>query len=126
VLIFRFVFIAPSKNSSNTKSRQFPNFSLIFLRRKVAISLSGSGTAPVSYSVALSWTPSSSSFAGFNVYRGSLSGGPYTIVNSALIPTTSYADNSVAAGQTYYYVATEVNSAGVESSYSSEVSVAVP
>jgi hypothetical protein len=92
----------------------------------LVISLAGSGTAPVSHSVTLTWTPSSSSFAGFNVYRGLVSGGPYTKVNSALILTHSDTDSSVAAGQTYYYVATEVDSTGAESSYSAEVSAAVP
>jgi hypothetical protein len=92
----------------------------------LAILLSGSGTAPVSRSVTLDWTPSSSSFAGFNVYRGSLSGGPYTKVNSALISTTSFIDTSVASGQTYYYVATEVDSTGAESAYSSEAIATIP
>jgi Abnormal spindle-like microcephaly-assoc'd, ASPM-SPD-2-Hydin len=90
------------------------------------ITLSGSGSAPVSHSATLSWTPSSSSFAGFNVYRGSVSGGPYTKIDSALIPTPSYTDSSVTVGQTYYYVATEVDSAGAESAYSSEVSATIP
>lgn len=92
----------------------------------LVISLSGSGTPPVSHSVTLSWTPSSSSFAGFNVYRGSVSGGPYTKVNSALIPITSYTDTSVASGQSYYYVATEENSAGTESAYSNQISATIP
>jgi hypothetical protein len=92
----------------------------------LVISLSGSGTAPVSHSVTLSWTPSSSSFAGFNVYRGSVSGGPYTMVNSTSISVTSYTDTSVVSGQTYYYVVTEENSAGTESAYSSQVSATIP
>ena len=92
----------------------------------LAISLSGSGAAAVSHSVTLNWTPSTSSYAGFNVYRGALSGGPYNKVNSALISATSFADASVASGQTYYYVATEVDSTGAESVYSSEVSATIP
>jgi centrosomal CEP192-like protein/HYDIN/CFA65/VesB family protein len=92
----------------------------------LAISLSGSGAAPVSHSVTLNWTPSTSSYAGFNVYRGTLSGGPYNKVNSALISATSFSDASVASGQTYYYVATEVDSTGAESVYSSEVTAAIP
>jgi hypothetical protein len=92
----------------------------------LAISLSGSGAAPVNRSVTLNWTPSSSSDAGFNVYRGSLSGGPYTKVNSALIATTSFFDASIASGQSYYYVATEVDSTGAESVYSSEVIATIP
>jgi len=90
------------------------------------ISLSGSGTAPASYSVTLSWTPSSSSYAGFNVYRGTVSGGPYAKVNSALIPTATYTDSTVTAGQTYYYVATEVDTAGAESAYSTPTSAIIP
>ena len=92
----------------------------------LAISLSGSGAAAVSHSVTLNWTPSTSSYGGFNVYRGSLSGGPYSKVNSALIATTSFFDTSVTSGQTYYYVATEVDSTGAESVYSSEVIATIP
>jgi hypothetical protein len=92
----------------------------------IAISLSGSGAAPVNHSVTLGWAPSSSSFAGFNVYRGLLSGGPYTKVNTALISATSFIDTGVASGQTYYYAATEVDSTGAESVYSSEVIATIP
>ena len=92
----------------------------------LVISLSGSGAAAVSHSVTLNWTPSTSSYAGFNVYRGALSGGPYTKVNSAFISATSFIDTSVTSGQTYYYVATEVDSTGAESVYSSEVIATIP
>jgi len=92
----------------------------------VVVPLTGAGAAPVSHSVTLSWTPSSSSFGGFNVYRGTISGGPYTRVNATMTSTTSYADTSVASGQTYYYVTTEVGSTGVESSYSNEASAIIP
>jgi fibronectin type 3 domain-containing protein len=81
---------------------------------------------PVSHSVSLNWTPSSSSFAGFNVYRGSLSGGPYTKVNSVLISTTSFLDTSVASGQIFYYVVTEVDSTGAESPNSNEAIATIP
>ncbi|HKM66382.1 MAG TPA: choice-of-anchor D domain-containing protein [Candidatus Acidoferrum sp.] len=90
------------------------------------IALSGSGTAPVSYTVALSWTPSSPTFSGFNIYRGAISGGPYTRVDGSMISTASFTDTGVTPGQTYYYVATEVDSSGAESAYSSEVSATIP
>lgn len=90
------------------------------------ISLSGSGAAPVSHSVALKWTISSTSVAGFNVYRGSVSGGPYSKANSSLVSTTSYTDTSVTSGKTYYYVATEVDSTGAESVYSNESAAVIP
>jgi hypothetical protein len=90
------------------------------------VSLSGSGTAPVSHSVALNWTPSSTSYAGFNVYRGSVSGGPYTKIDSSLLSTAAYTDANVTSGRTYYYVATEVDGTGVESAYSNETSAVIP
>lgn len=92
----------------------------------LTIALSGSGSSLTSHSVNLSWVPSGQTFAGFNVYRGSQPGGPYAKVNSALISATSFSDISVSSGQTYYYVATEVDSTGAESAYSTEVSAPVP
>ena len=92
----------------------------------LAISLSGTGAAAVSHSVTLNWIPGSSSYMGFNVYRGAQPGGPYNKVNSALISAESFFDTNVASGQTYYYVATELDSTGTESSYSSEVSAIIP
>jgi hypothetical protein len=55
---------------------------------------------------------------GYNVYRGLIPGGPYTKVNPSLISGVTYTDNGVQAGQTYYYVATAVDSANNESAYS--------
>jgi hypothetical protein len=43
--------------------------------------LSGTGI----HAVSLSWTASTSTVAGYNVYRGGQSGGPYTLLNSALL-----------------------------------------
>jgi fibronectin type 3 domain-containing protein len=69
--------------------------------------------------VNLSWIASASTdVAGYNVYRGIKQGGPYTKLNSALVVGTIYTDNSVHPGQTYYYVATAVDSSGNESNYS--------
>ena len=92
----------------------------------LVVALSGTGSTPVSHTVSLSWTPSSPTFSGFNVYRGTTSGGPYTRVDTSMISATSYVDSGVSSGQTYYYVATEVDSSGTESSYSSEVSATIP
>lgn len=86
--------------------------------------LAGTGTAP-NYSVALSWTPSTSSVAGYNVYRGT-SVGSYSRINAALDPGTTYSDTTVVSGVTYYYAATAVNSSGEESTYSSPIEVAIP
>jgi len=76
--------------------------------------------------VDLSWTASTSQVAGYNAYRSSTSGGPYTKLNSGLISGTSYTDFAVQHGYTYYYVTTSVDSQGMESSYSNEATATVP
>lgn len=83
------------------------------------------GTAQ--HSVTLSWTASTSSgVVGYKVYRGTVSGGPYTVLNSSLVTGTTYADTSVQAGGTYYYVVTAVNSGNQQSAYSSQGKAIVP
>jgi hypothetical protein len=89
------------------------------------VSLSGAGT----HDVILSWTASTTAgVVGYNVYRGTTSGGPYpTELNSAPINGTTYTDETVQAGQTYYYVVTAVASNDVtQSANSNQVSAPVP
>jgi hypothetical protein len=89
-------------------------------------SLSGTGIAPA-HNVALTWNASTSSnVVGYNVYRGTVSGGPYSRINSSLDASTSYTDNTVAAGTTYYYVVTAVDSSSDESGYSNQTTANVP
>jgi len=94
------------------------------------ISLLGDGaaTAPqtVSHSVSLTWTPSSSAVAGYDVYRSEVSGGPYSILDSSIVAADSYTDASVQAGLTYYYVVRSVTSAGVQSADSAQTSATIP
>jgi fibronectin type 3 domain-containing protein len=97
---------------------------LIALLFAIVVSLTDNLIA--SQSVALTWTASTSSVAGYNAYRGSQSGGPYILLNSSLVTGTAYSDVTVQAGQTYYYVATAVDSNNNESAYSNEASVTVP
>ena len=92
----------------------------------LVIALSGTGASTVSHRVSLSWTPGSSTYSGFNVYRGTSSGGPYTRVDTSMVSSTSYLDAGVSSGQTYYYVATELDTTGTESGYSTEVSAVIP
>jgi fibronectin type 3 domain-containing protein len=74
--------------------------------------------------VDLTWT-ASTDVAGYNIYRGTVSGGPYTMINSSLDSTTNYSDSTVVSG-TYYYVATAVNSESQESAYSTQVTAIIP
>ena len=76
-------------------------------------------------SVILSWSPSTSSVAGYNVYRAAVSGGPYTKLPSVGPTTLAFTDSTGAGGQTYYYVVTAFNSNNVESGRSNEVSAAI-
>src|ERR1700730_15790749 len=89
-----------------------------------AESFAGTGTqasGPSPHSVSLSWSPSPSTVIGYNVYRGTASGGPYpTKLTPTPQPTTSMTDSTVMAGTTYYYVATSVDQNNVESSYSNQ------
>jgi fibronectin type 3 domain-containing protein len=90
------------------------------------VSLSGTGMAAVAHSVSLTWVASTSTVVGYNVYVGSISGGPYTLLNSTPVAALAYTDSSVVAGQTYFFVVTAVNSNGVESVVSNQVSVVIP
>jgi hypothetical protein len=86
----------------------------------------GIGASAIQHSVDLSWGPSPSTVVGYNVYRNTTPGGPYTKINSSLDPSSLYTDSTVQSGQTYYYVTTAVDSMGVESGYSNQLQMVVP
>jgi hypothetical protein len=90
-----------------------------------SVSLSGTGA----HDVILTWTASvTSGVAGYNVYRGTTSGGESsTALNSMPINGTNYMDANVTAGASYYYVVTAVASNDVtQSAGSNEASATVP
>jgi len=89
-------------------------------------SLTGTGVAAAQHSVSLSWSETGSGIVGYNVYRGGVSGGAYSQINSALETTAAYTDTTVVAGQTYYYVTTAVDGSGVESAYSNASESVIP
>ena len=82
-----------------------------------ATSLTATATAS-SGSVSLNWVASTSAtVTGYNVYRGTASGGPYTQIATA-VAATSYTD-TVASG-TYFYVVTAMDASNNESAKSDE------
>jgi len=84
-------------------------------------------TPGVAHDVSLNWNPSTSSgIRGYNVYRGTVQGGPFTKLNPTALPLTRFNDTSVQSGETYYYVVTATDADNVESVYSNEVSAAIP
>jgi fibronectin type 3 domain-containing protein len=72
------------------------------------------------------WTASTSVVSGYNVYRGTVSGGPYTKLNSSLIGGLTYADTTVQSARTYFYVTTSVDGSGIESVFSNEGTAVIP
>jgi hypothetical protein len=92
----------------------------------ISISLSGTGTQAVAHSATLTWTASTSSVVGYNVYRSTISGGPYTLITGSPVAGTTFTDTSVQAGVTYFYVVTAVDASGNESAFSNEALATVP
>ena len=93
----------------------------------VKIPVSGAGVQSAPESVSLNWQASSSpGVIGYYVYRGTVSGGPYTALNSSPITSMQYTDTSVQAGMMYFYVVTSVDSGNMQSGFSSQVSANVP
>ena len=90
------------------------------------VSLTGTGLTRTKHAVKLTWTDSTSpGVIQYDIYRGTVSGGPYSEVATVSGSSTSYIDRSVAVGQTYYYVATAVTGTG-QSGYSNEAMATIP
>jgi hypothetical protein len=117
------VTFAPQASGDSAGSISFVNDGTT---SPVAQTLDGDGGQAGVHTVALSWDASTSSVVGYNVYRGTQSGGPYQKLTSSPQPETTYTDSSVLTGTTYYYVATAVDSRNVESTYSNQAQAAVP
>jgi hypothetical protein len=83
--------------------------------------------APAPHSVSLSWDASTSANVdGYNVYRSTTSGGPYTKLTPSPITVTAYVDSAVTSGQTYYYASTAMDTSNVESGYSNIATAVIP
>jgi large repetitive protein len=102
----------------------------------VSVTGCGGSVSRASYTIAvqdspnnvvdLSWQASTSgNVVGYNMYR-SPNGVTWKRINASLIAGTVYSDSTVANNTTYYYAATSVNVAGVESSKTVAVKVVVP
>lgn len=84
------------------------------------------GSGKTDTMIPLTWTASSGpNLSGYNVYRASQSGGPYTKLNGGGVAGgTSYNDNGLTPSTTYYYVVRAVNTSEQESANSNELSTA--
>ena len=89
-------------------------------------SASASVTVVAPHLVSLKWSPSTSpNISSYDVYRGTVNGGPYSLLANG-VNATSYTDSNVQSGSTYYYVTTAVDSSGVQSVYSGQVQAVIP
>lgn len=93
---------------------------------KATFSGAGGQISASGHSVDVSWQTSSSGVVGYNIYRGTHPGGPYSRLNGSPQPTASFTDTSVQSGTTYFYVVTSVAPSAAESSYSNEVNADIP
>jgi len=76
--------------------------------------------------VSLSWSGSTSTVTGYNVYVSTISGSGYAKLTTSPVLTTAFVDSGLDTAQTRYYVVTSVNSSNEESAYSNEVAAIIP
>jgi fibronectin type 3 domain-containing protein len=81
------------------------------------------------HSVTLTWHPSVPTngvlIAGYNVYRSTISSGPYVKIGSR-VPDVTFTDSLVRSRTTYFYVVTAVDQHNRESNYSEEARAVIP
>jgi len=102
---------------------------LLLLLALSACSSESTAVTPGQYSVLLTWQASvemENPIVGYNVYRSTLSGGPYSKLTSNTVNALEFSDTAVSDGTTYYYVVTAVDSQGVESGFSNQISAITP
>jgi predicted phage tail protein len=99
----------------------------------VAAALSpGNSAAQPQRPIVLTWKASTSVGVKYNVYRSATKGECLKInsvncqkINLSPVPNTTYTDNTVQPGQSYFYVAKAVDSRGKESNPSNEAQAVV-
>ena len=102
------------------------------LNAPVVMALAGdgvvAGSTPSSskHVVNLSWDASHTKNVSYQVYRGEISGGPYTRLTASTTTALQYSDSNVESGIEYFYVATSVDKHGTESLNSQEIAVTIP
>jgi Abnormal spindle-like microcephaly-assoc'd, ASPM-SPD-2-Hydin len=116
------VTFTPQSSGATSASLSFPSNAS---NSPAVQTMTGTGQAAAQPTVELTWNTSAGA-VGYNIYRGTASGGPYTMINTSLDGTTSYSDSTVVSGQTYYYVTTAVNSESQQSGYSNQATAVIP
>lgn len=76
-------------------------------------------------SIQLNWSDNPNAAfneTGFEIYRATQAGGPYTLINIAATNVLQYADNNLPSGTTFYYIVRAVNNTAAAPANSNEVS----
>jgi hypothetical protein len=90
------------------------------------VSLTGTG---LPHQAALSWelpAMATVTITGYNVYRSTGADPTPQLLNSSLVTETTYVDSTIQPGVAYEYVITSVDSSGVESPPSNQVTASIP
>jgi hypothetical protein len=99
---------------------------IVTVNMGLALTANPTRSPPIQHSVALSWKGSTNlHVVSYNMYRSTVSGTSYGLGASA-IGTSTFLDQAVQSGMTYYYVVTAVDDRGVESGYSNEIRAVIP
>jgi Abnormal spindle-like microcephaly-assoc'd, ASPM-SPD-2-Hydin len=91
-----------------------------------AIALTGTGVQVTPHYVDLNWVASTSTVAGYNIYRSTSSGSGFSKLNGSLISGLAYQDTTVQSGASYYYVVTAVDASNDESVESNQAAANIP
>ncbi len=79
------------------------------------------GARATDRTVTLVWTHTGAN--SYNVYRGTVSGGPYLYIANTTSTYSTYLNTGVVAGTTYYYVVRPVDNSGNEVCQSNEIAI---
>ncbi len=114
-----------AKKSGNARGALFVSSKALHSALQVGL-LADAEPSGRKHSVLLTWDASTSAVVGYQVYRGTVSRGPYARLSSNVDRANSFKDSTIQSGRTYFYVVTSVASDHKESSFSRQVSVTVP
>lgn len=78
------------------------------------------------HGVCLTYVASTTPSVTYNLWRGTITGGPYVQLNTSPTANLFFLDTTAAVSTTYFYVATAVDAAGDQSAYSNEASATTP